>query len=81
MGNHDRPKSRLSRDIEPLFSSPRMGAQVVYQITLPENPAIWLETDVKWPNKTENALQSMGIHALYRHQARTIKLIRNRRPR
>ena len=64
MGNHDRPKSRLSGYIEPLFSSPRMGALVVYQITLPENPAIWLEKDVKWLNKKENTLQSMGIHAL-----------------
>ena len=65
--------------MQSLISSPRLGAQVVYQTTLPENPAIWSETSAKWPHAIEKALRSMGIRALYQHQARAIDLIRNKR--
>ena len=71
--------SKVSEYLQSLISSPRLGAQVVYQTTLPENPAIWSETSAKWPHEIEKALRSMGIRALYQHQARAIDLIRNKR--
>jgi DEAD/DEAH box helicase domain-containing protein len=71
--------SKVSEYLQSLSSSPRLGAQVVYQTALPENPAVWSETSAKWPHEIEKALQSMGIPVLYQHQARAIDLIRNKR--
>jgi len=71
--------SKVSEYLQSLTNSPRLGGQVVYQTTLPENPAIWSETSAKWPHEIEKALRSMGIRALYQHQARAIDLIRNKR--
>jgi DEAD/DEAH box helicase domain-containing protein len=71
--------SKVSEYLESLINSPRLGTQVVYQTTLPENPAIWSETGVKCPHEIEKALRSMEIRALYQHQARAIDLIRNKR--
>ncbi len=71
--------SKVNEYLQSLINSPRLGAQVVYQTTLPENPVIWSQTDAKWPPEIEIALRSMGIRALYQHQARAIDLIRNKR--
>ena len=71
--------SKASEYLQSLINSPRLGTQVVYQTTLPENPATWSETGVKWPHEIEKALRSMEIRALYQHQARAIDLIRNKR--
>ena len=79
MGNSHLSISKVSEYLQSLISSPRLGAQVVYQTALPENPAIWSETSAKWPYAIEKALRSMGIRALYQHQARAIDLIRNKR--
>jgi len=51
--------SKVSEYLQSLSSSPRLGAQVVYQTALPENPAVWSETSAKWPHEIEKALQSM----------------------
>jgi DEAD/DEAH box helicase domain-containing protein len=79
MGNSHHSISKVSEYLQSLISSPRLGTQVVYQTTLPENSAIWSETGAKWPPEIEKALRSMGIRALYQHQARTIDFIRNKR--
>ena len=70
---------QVSEYLQSLINSKRLGDQVVFQTVLPENPAIWSETSAKWPHEIEKALRSMGIRALYQHQARAIDLIRNKR--
>ena len=77
MGKIDQPESKLSEYLQALTNSRRLGNQVVFQTTLPENPASWTETSAEWPPEIINALRSLGIRALYRHQARAIDLIRN----
>jgi len=69
---------QVSEYLQSLINSKRLGDQVVFQTVLPENPAIWSETSAKWPHEIEKALRSMGIRALYQHQARAIDLIRNK---
>ncbi len=73
MGNSHHSISKVSEYLQSLISSPRLGTQVVYQTVLPENPAIWSETDAKWPHEIEEALRSMGIRALYQHSDTLVK--------
>ena len=77
MGSIDQPESKISEYLQALTNSRRLGTQVVFQTTLPENPASWTEASAEWPPEIINALRSLGIRALYRHQARAIDLIRN----
>jgi hypothetical protein len=73
MGNSHHSISKVSEYLQSLSSSPRLGTQVVYQTTLPENSAIWSETGAKWPPEIEKALRSMGIRALYQHSDTLVK--------
>ena len=79
MSDSHHSTSKMSEYLQALTNSRRLGSQVVFQTTLPENPAIWSETGVKCPHEIEKALRSMEIRALYQHQARAIDLIRNKR--
>ena len=79
MGKLHRPASKVNEYLQALINSPRLGAQVIFHTTLPENPADWSENDGQWPPEIQKALRSLGIRALYRHQARAIELIRDKR--
>ena len=79
MGSIHHPTSKVGEYLQSLINSRRLGKQVVFQTTLPENHAIWSETDAEWPPEIQKALQSLGIPTLYRHQACAIDLIRNKR--
>jgi DEAD/DEAH box helicase domain-containing protein len=78
MGKIHQPASKIHEYLQSLINSRRLGTQVVFQTTLPENIASWAETRAEWPREIRKALRSLGIHSLYRHQAQAIDLIRNK---
>jgi len=73
------PSSKVGEYLHSLINSERLGSQVVFQTILSEKPPQWSETGIRWSAEIKNALQSMGIRKLYRHQAAAIELIRNGR--
>jgi len=77
MGNIHHPTSKVSEYIQSLIKSERLGAQVVFQTVLPENPAFWSETNTDFSHEIQKALNSLGVQELYQHQARAIDLIQN----
>ena len=62
--------------LQALKSSPRLGKQVVHHEELPENPAVYGENRICWPEPLEEALKRLGITRLYAHQAAATDLVR-----
>jgi len=78
MSKIHQPPSKIGEYLQSLNNSRGLGAQVVFQTTLPENPATWKEIGAEWPPEIKKALRSQGIHSFYQHQAQAIDLIRNK---
>ncbi len=62
--------------VNALVESDRLGHQVVFHTVLPEDAARWSSLASGWSAEMVNALNAMGVHRLYRHQARAIETIR-----
>ena len=69
--------SKIEEYIEALKSSKRLGNQVVFHRTLPACPPVFNAVTLPWPEEIHDALHSMGITALYDHQAKAMDLIRS----
>ncbi len=63
--------------INALVESDRLGRQVVFYTVLPEAAAQWSSLNSGWSAEMIKALNAIGVHRLYRHQARAIEHIRN----
>jgi DEAD/DEAH box helicase domain-containing protein len=69
--------SKIEEYIGALKSSKRLGNQVVFHKRLPEAPPVCNAVESPWPEEIGDALRSMGISALYDHQAKAMDLIRS----
>jgi DEAD/DEAH box helicase domain-containing protein len=78
MSKIHRHPSKISEYLQSLNNSRDLGTQVVFQTTLPQNPATWREIGAEWPSEIKKALQSQGIYSFYQHQAQAIDLIRKK---
>ncbi|MGD1967473.1 MAG: DEAD/DEAH box helicase [Desulfobacterales bacterium] len=72
-------ESKIDDFLGSLANSKRLASQIVYHHTLPASAARWAEPATPWLNAIEILLKSVGIRALYRHQAQAIDLIRSGR--
>ncbi|MGD8271957.1 MAG: hypothetical protein PVJ88_05895, partial [Desulfobacterales bacterium] len=72
-------ESKIDDFLGSLANSKRLASQIVYHHTLPASVARWAEPATPWLNAIEILLKSVGIRALYRHQAQAIDLIRSGR--
>ena len=72
-------ESKISKFLDTLCNSKRLGSQVVYHHTLAATAARWAEPSHPLPDAIQAMLQPSGINALYRHQAQAIDLIRSGR--
>jgi DEAD/DEAH box helicase domain-containing protein len=66
----------VSEYLTALKSSPRLGSQVVHHEELAEYPAAFGKNRIDWPKPLEEALNLMGIEALYQHQVDATDAVR-----
>ena len=62
--------------LQSLTNSKQLKNQVVFQAVLPAKPSDWTKSNIKWSHEIQQALRSLGVRKLYRHQSRAIDLIR-----
>lgn len=79
MGSHHRLTTKVSEYVRSLIKSERLGPQVVFHTVLPEIQACWSAGQPEWSPEIRNALESLGIRKLYRHQLQAIELIQKGR--
>jgi len=72
-------QSKIGEYLNALFASERLRSQVVFQKTLPAQPAAWAETRQPWPDPMRAVMESAGIKKLYRHQAKAMDCVRRGR--
>ncbi len=63
-----------SRALEPVLAALRaeLGGQIVAEIALPREPALYEAPDPPFPREIERALAAAGVERIWRHQARAL---------
>jgi DEAD/DEAH box helicase domain-containing protein len=72
-------ENRIDQYLRWLTESQEIGHQVVFGTVLPGKPPVWSEPEKPLLPHIRTMLQACGILQLYRHQARALDLIRDRR--
>jgi len=79
MGSNHQLTTTVSEYVQSLINSERLGSQVVFHTVLPEVPARWSPVNPNWSQEIRNALKSLKIDKLYRHQTQAIELVQDGR--
>ena len=69
-------RSTLNDYVDALKEAPAIGNQVVFHHILKARQALFASLETPWPEPVDNALQAIGVSALYRHQAEAISHVR-----
>ncbi|MBW1955779.1 MAG: DEAD/DEAH box helicase [Deltaproteobacteria bacterium] len=65
--------------VRALKSSPLLAGQVLYHRVFPPVAPAWYRSRKPWPEPVQKALNEIGIHRLYAHQARAMDALRANR--